>query len=140
MNCIICKRHVLTRSTSFHLSSVLGISTVIFIIRPSICLDFCEKLIQNNGKMLVHSPDRNNLFVVIEKNYWIVTESQTALELVLSPADQYNADFSNRMLTLFSVDISNFGREAYVGLYNVSVGQLLPTANWSDPGSPTAFR
>ena len=76
-------------------------SGLVFVLKGQ---DFCEQYEANNFTALVYSADNRNLFVVIDKHFWIINEndSQLAFNKSYRQAFGRNEVLGNRMTTLFS--------------------------------------
>ena len=85
----------------FFLSSIVLMSGLVFVLKGQ---DFCEQYEANNFTALVYSADNRNLFVIIDKYFWIIYENDSQLAFIKSDRQAFgwNKVLGNRMTTLFS--------------------------------------
>ena len=88
-------------------------------------LSLCDYY-SKDSRMLGHSPDKHNLYLFIEDNYWIVNEevkTKTPYLMIKDKSGLTNHDFQHWMSTLFFFDTdfsTDSGTKAFVGFNDVS--------------------
>ena len=86
------------------------------------CQDFCQSYAANNYKAVMFSPDKLNLFVVIDDKFWIINERDSRLSLRGQTRQAVNSSklLGNRISTLFLIETNDNELKDFIGYYDVS--------------------
>ena len=79
------------------------ISILVSLISNINGLEFCDALKINNNKVLIYSADNKNLFLFIDKYYWIITERFSQMKFKRGDSQAYGSKewLSNDIATIF---------------------------------------
>ena len=86
------------------------------------CQDFCQSYAANNYKAVMFSPDKLNLFVVIDDKFWIINERDSRLSFREQNRQAVNSSklLGNRISTLFLIETNDNELKDFIGYYDVS--------------------
>ena len=96
-------------------------SGLVFVLKGQ---EFCDRYEANNFTALIYSADNRNLFVIIDKYFWIINENDSQLAFIKSDRQALgrNEVLGNRMTTLFSAKYNQMViKDEVLVFYNVSL-------------------
>ena len=91
----------------FVTSSIVFMSLIVAIIYGQ---HICDSYVNNGKRALIYSVDNRQIFVLIDKDFWILTESDG--KFIFTPSNRqafgYDKHLGNRIATLFNQNAFKF--------------------------------